>query len=282
MSVDEVWPNFFIVGAPKAGTTSLYEYLKRHPEISMPAKDTYFFCQGGGHSAIKDRAEYLALFSGSDGYSAIGEATANYLGDEAAPEAIHRESPDARIIISLRDPIERAFSHYLMFIREGRESRSFLKAVQSSPLAEEYVEFSLYCEATKRYLDTFGGQNSLILMFEDLVRDPRETTERVVRFLGLPTEPLRDLGYPVHNPGLTPRSRTSAAVLRVRRRMPIHSIPVVPRSWRRFIRFRILNKPGKPDIDRAAVDFLRGVFESDVRDLERLLEKPLPTLRKGW
>lgn len=124
-------PNFLIVGAQKAGTTSLHYYLKQHPQIYMrPRKEPHFF--EGMHwdfyrpgrimLAVTDLADYQALFEGVTDEKAIGEASASYLYSPKAPTLIKRSIPDARLIAILRNPPDRAYSNFLHCVRGGRES----------------------------------------------------------------------------------------------------------------------------------------------------------------
>ena len=119
-----VWPNLFIVGAAKAGSTSLYNYLKNIPGIYMsPIKEPNFFAEMTHNnpvwSTIDDKEKYLRLFHKVRDEKIIGEASVSYLHDLNAPRRIHQRVPDSRIIICLRDPVERGFSHYLHFKRNG-------------------------------------------------------------------------------------------------------------------------------------------------------------------
>src|SRR5215469_13417957 len=132
------WPSFFIVGAANSGTTSLYGYLKQHPDVFMPAlKEPHYFAQvTPSHkqrhlrTIIRNQAAYLRLFHRADGCKAIGEASPSYLWDANAPYRIARAIPDAKIIILLRDPVERAYSHYLMDVREGLQDLAFAAALK--------------------------------------------------------------------------------------------------------------------------------------------------------
>ncbi|MGQ9662575.1 MAG: sulfotransferase domain-containing protein [Kiritimatiellia bacterium] len=105
-------PNFLIVGAPKAGTTSLFDYLGQHPEVyTPPVKEPCFF-SSGLPAFTHDLAEYEALFAGQTTQTAIGEASTTYLYDPDAARRIHDLLPEARIIIMLRNPAERAYSEW--------------------------------------------------------------------------------------------------------------------------------------------------------------------------
>ena len=157
-------PNFFIAGAPKSGTTSLYHYLDQHPQIYMsPIKEPHYFApeirMERLSERLRERAErdaralreyldgpmrekrfggpvtewndYLRLFAGADGQKAIGEASVCYLWSESAAANIHRQIPDARIIAVLRDPVEMAFSMYLQNMRSGVLACTFREAIET-------------------------------------------------------------------------------------------------------------------------------------------------------
>ena len=156
-------PNFFIAGAPKSGTTSLYHYLGQHPEIYMsPIKEPNYFASeirlGQFSEGLRPRAEqdagalrayldgpmrekrfgglvtewsdYLKLFRKAEGRKAIGEASVCYLWSESAAENIRRGIPDARIILILRNPVEMAFSMYIHTLRSGAIQCSFREAIE--------------------------------------------------------------------------------------------------------------------------------------------------------
>ena len=119
----EIWPNFFIVGAPRCGTTSLWYYLSQSPEVFMSTKkepkyfNSYESVRLYFDPPIRDKKKYLELFHEVRNERAIGEASTSYLADPSTPELIHKVLPESRIIISLRDPVERAFSHHLLDLR---------------------------------------------------------------------------------------------------------------------------------------------------------------------
>ena len=131
-----IMPNFLIVGAAKAGTTALHEYLQQHPQIYMtPTKETNFFAfegvelnfQGKGDEALKefsitDLATYQAQFAGIQEETAIGEACPSYLYVPEAATKIKKYIPQVRLIIILRNPVERAYANFLHVIRDDRET----------------------------------------------------------------------------------------------------------------------------------------------------------------
>lgn len=176
-----IFPNFLIIGAAKSGTTSLYHYLKQHPEIYLsPVKEPKFFCfyqekldwQGPGDQKailnyVTDIDQYFSLFEGVRNETAIGEATPWYIYSESAVKKIKAFIPDAKLIAILRDPAERAYSHFLHLLREGREP---LADFQDALDAEEertrrnwgwtwqYKSRGLYYSQLKKYFDTFPNK----------------------------------------------------------------------------------------------------------------------------
>jgi len=134
METTERWPNFFIVGAPKAGTTSLHAYLNNIPGIYMSSvKEPKYFLASDSPKRyfppIRDKKKYLKLFEKAREEKIIGEASPQYLHDPQTPKLIHQIIPQAKILISLRDPIERLFSGYLMQIRNGRIKTTFSEEI---------------------------------------------------------------------------------------------------------------------------------------------------------
>src|ERR1700693_2394465 len=191
----EIWPNFFIVGAPKAGTTSLYEYLRRVPGVYMsPIKEPHYFntikiVTVSALPPIRDKAKYLSLFQGVKDEVAIGEATAAYLRDPETPKRIRDVVPDARIVMILRDPVERAFSHYLAYIREGSEPLSFQEALRKDLKQDAYLAPGFYAQQVKRYLDAFGSERVKMLIFEEFIHDTNGAVSDVLKFLGVNSQP---------------------------------------------------------------------------------------------
>lgn len=194
-------PNFFIVGAARSGTTSLWMFLKQHPDIFMPQlnKEPSYFCDTYGYKNVN---EYLKLFADSKNEKAIGEASTPYLTSPESPTRIKEIYPSAKIIIILRNPVDRAYSLYNWMIREGYEWKtSFERAL----VAEEYRFYDKnfkynnpqyyynylyfhsgkYAAQIERYIENFPKNNILFLLFDDFVRDPISTTQKVYSFLGV-------------------------------------------------------------------------------------------------
>jgi hypothetical protein len=202
------WPNFLIIGAGKAGTTSLYHYLRQHPQVFMsPAKEPKFFALEGHPLDFRgphdDRirrgtttslAEYLALFDQVRDEAAIGEASTIYLGDPRAPGAIAERIPDARLVAILRHPAERAFSAHQHLVRDGYEPLTRFEdalAAESQRMADgwyvqyQYQDRGYYGRQLQRYFDRFDRDRIRIYLYEEFLADPRRLLADLFGFLGV-------------------------------------------------------------------------------------------------
>ena len=199
-------PNFFLVGAARSGTTSLWQALRRHPEIFMPGtmltKEPSHFCEPTPPWAAKyqSRDAYLALFASARTQKAIGEASAAYLGAPGCAKRIHAAYPQARIIIILRQPARRTFSIYRYMCMLGLEwLPTFERALEAEKMrdadegfkrkhpfwydAYQYTRSSEYAPQLRQYLDQFPSNQIHVLLLDDLKRRPAEAMQAVLRFL---------------------------------------------------------------------------------------------------
>ncbi len=202
--MERIKPNFLIVGAARSGTTSLYDWLKQNPDVFLPnLKEPCYFVYGHG---ISNWDDYLSLFEPARSKKAIGEASVQYLDAEESPSWIHQVLGDVKIVILLRNPIERAFSLYSLSVMRGTEwIPSFEKALaeEESRFQDEsfhhrelstyfrhffYFRGGLYYEQVKRYLDTFGSEFVRVYLFEDLANSPDKTYNDVCNFIGVSHE----------------------------------------------------------------------------------------------
>lgn len=250
-------PNFFLVGASRAGTTSLWSYLRQHPDVFFPEfpypKEPSYFCDLAPVWArgYRDLGSYLRGYSSAGRQSARGDASTTYLPSPESPGRIHARYPDARILVILRNPADRAFSLYTLLCQLGFESiTSFERA-----LAEErnrlrsdtfkhdnpfwfgaYLYFSsgLYSEQVARYLTTFPPRQVKILLFENLQRRPRETAQEVYEFLGV--DPTFVPEVAVHNRSSFPLSVAAQRLItRAWRSHPLKGSDLPPRWTDRIL-----------------------------------------------
>ena len=213
-------PNFFIVGAARAGTTSLWMYLEEHPDIYLPQaiehKEPAYFCNIYGY---RDFEKYLRLFSPAAGYQAIGEASTAYLTSPESARWIRSAYPEARIIILLRNPVERAYSLYRWMIQEGYEWIAPFEAalaVEESRSSDIYFKYhnpqyyynylyyssGCYAEQVRRYLSIFPTSHVLVILLDDLQNSPKETLRQVYELLDVDTSFPRN--FNVHNNSKVP------------------------------------------------------------------------------
>lgn len=290
-----VYPNFLIVGAAKAGTTSLYFWLNQHPDVFLPSlkEPSYFAPQYQLRIANWDR--YLALFQPGKGKKAIGEASVIYMDDPETPRLIHDALGKIKILIVLRNPVERAFSYYCWNLMFGYETvRAFEAALECEDqrLADEgfrknnpsryiwayaYFHTGLYYEQVKRYLETFGDQVSIHL-FEDLVARPEATFIDVCHFLGISAE--YKLAFEPKNQSRIPRSIPLQYNIR---KMILASQKIRP--WRLGIGFRLvlsaihdLNiRAGfpKPSILPETKSNLQEKYRDNINKLSTLIQRDL-------
>lgn len=208
-------PDFLIVGSPRCGTTSLYKYLIAHPQI-LPAaeKEVQFFSQ----EFDRGLAWYLSHFMppAADSIFLTGEATPTYLNHPQAAQRLYQCLPHTKLILILRNPVDRAISHYQMLVRRGTEPRTLETALQAelellSSATEKsleagtywkdcpYLDKSLYIYSIRRWLKFFPTENFLVLQSESFYANPGVALEQVFDFLGLPNYQLNQ--YPRYNAG---------------------------------------------------------------------------------
>jgi hypothetical protein len=216
-------PNFFIVGAAKAGTTSLWRYLLQHPDVFMPSdimfKEPAYFSDIKG---ITDFKQYGSLFSGAETEKMIGEASTAYLTSPESPIRIKNKIPHAKIIIILRNPIDRAYSLYNWMVCNGYEpSDSFESALEiekrnryrnetfkhSNP--EYYYNYlyfhsGLYSEQIKRYIENYEKNKLCFIIFEEFKANVKNEIKKVHDFLNIDNTFVPNLR--IHNQGSIPYS----------------------------------------------------------------------------
>ena len=225
--------DFIVIGAQKAGTTSLYEYMRQHPEISVPAaKEAFYFNDderiARGWDVYLDRHFGLAsprtkwgTFTPQYMWGGIsragGTAPRSVGGVRAVPERIRDQTGTARLIAILRDPVERAISHHAMAAMNGSDSRSASEALRerlrpaaltearaSSSNRLGYLTFGEYGRILAGYYDTFAADQILVLYLADLQRDPGSVVRRIFEFVG-----VGDPGFVPENLGTVYRPRAT-------------------------------------------------------------------------
>lgn len=268
-------PNFLIIGAGRSGSTSLHRQLQAHPEVFIPReKELHFFNKKWDQGVDW----YRAFFADAASARAIGEATPSYLYSAAAPHRMASVIPDARLIVSLRNPVDRAYSHYWKNRANGREKLSFeeglaaeealLEAGKEVPAKWAYVGRGRYLAQVRRVLEHFQRDRLLVLIFEhDLCAEPARTYAAVCRFLG-----VDDVVAP-ENLGSqwnAAKSVRSPRLRRLTRNLPVSLRPVAKALS------RINERPGTyAPMTPATRQRLLASFEADNRALASWLGRDL-------
>jgi Sulfotransferase domain len=291
--------DFMIIGAQKSGTTSLHKYLERHPRLYMlPEKEIPFFTN----------AEYCAkgwqwysdsFFNEAPPEKLWGKSTPAYMTSLEVPRRIFNEMPHVKLIALLRNPIERAYSHYKMMVKRELEPRTFLEVLDEKLKAETvqrerlfppgtedvgYVAMGEYSLILEEYYKVFPREQLLVLFTDDLKRDPAGVLKRVMRFLGLDEDfSPPNLGKYYHVGGMKRRIPLAEADLA---RHPLFRkfLLILPQRLqfpfeRRFL-FWYMIWNTKPDPEKGippgAYQRLARFYQEDVRKLSRLIGAKVP------
>ena len=288
-------PNFFIAGVPKAGTTSLHEYLKQHPQIFMPDyKEPNYFALGSG---VEKWEDYLTLFKNAAGKKAIGESSAAYCYCEESPAWIKSTLGDVKIIIILRNPASRAFSLYGWMVREGYEDApTFAEALERETIRlhdpvfkmncpafyADYFYFTtgLYFEQVSRYIETFGRDRVKIYLFEEFVKQPVPICQDAFRFLEV--DPAFVPKTEIHNEGRVPES----IALQYHLRAELHKVQHKPdqsaavQTLERLMEWNV-RRGSKPQPDTQLLATLTDRYRRNIEQLQTLLGRDLSSWIKA-
>lgn len=300
MSAD-LGPDFFIVGAPKCGTTAMDAYLAQHPEIFMIPKEQHYFGEdleeiwrhpdAGTHPSAE---QYFALFAGSEGAVRRGDSSVWYLWSRTAARELHDHNPDARIIVMLRNPVDMLASLHSQSLLNGVEDiEDFEEAVAAEPDRRAgrrvppnngpvpwrlfYSELARFHDQVERYFVTFGRDQVHVILYDDLVADTPRTYRGVLEFLGVDPEFAPD--FEVINANKRLRSRwlqqrvwnieqDASALRRLGTALLPHPIRsallrrVVP-ALRRFNTESTRRQPVSPEVRNR-------LYEELARDIEKL------------
>lgn len=275
-------PDFFLLGAPKAGTTALHAALAAHPQLYLsPVKEPKFFlCDGrpprgfgqrgpgDAHSArewIWRRDQYEALFDAAPAGLLRGESTPFYLYDRAAQQRIQEAVPDAKLLVVLRDPIDRAYSNWMHLWSDGLEPiDDFAAAWAAEDRRVEqgwapfwhYRRLGLYGEQLRDLIDRFGQDQVHVLRYRDLVETPGQALDAVSTFLGVSTGLISGAERANSHPYVTPsaQARALAKVVRAGAALGAYAPPQV---WRQ------VSRPLLATLQRGHAR--RPVLDADVR-----------------
>lgn len=296
-------PTLFVVGAMKAGTTSVHHYLAQHPDFYVPRyEEPNWFSFAGqrpnmtgpnglrpsvNDSAVIDRSAYEALYRAAHRDQTLVDVSPTYMYVPAASERIARLVPDARAVVFLRHPVDRAYSSFMHAIREGREPiQDFTSALAAEPdriarncgFLWRYLDMGRYLHQIVRLRERLGTERLLVLLTEDLADDPQAACARIVDFAGGDASFSFDVSVR-HNVSGVPRSQWVHQLLQtgsVQRAVARPLARVMGRDRLRNLQSRLkAGNMSRPPLDPGLRAQLTRQFRTDILALSALIERDL-------
>jgi hypothetical protein len=268
-------PSFLGIGAMRSGTTWLDSILRSHPDIYLPErrKEIHFF----DLYYEKGIDWYRSFFnSGDRKYRQVGEITPAYLYFPEIPSKIKNNLPDCRFLVILRNPVDRAYSHYGFWVKNSAEQRSFATVLEQEP---ELINKGLYYQQIKRYLEHFPQENFLFLIFEETVSNPQLALKQLAEFLDVDFNKF-DLTTVSQKKNASssirfPRARALACNFRdFLRRQDLDWLWNIAKSSGMKQVFETTGKP-LPPLDRDTKAMLSQRYSAEIENLEKLLDRDL-------
>ncbi len=281
------FPGFFLIGAPKCGTTSLYAWLQEHPDTYLPIKEPGFFSPDlldvrDHPEALQSEAEYLARLCPPEAHGKlVGEATPKYLYSDAALAALAPYAGHIKLIVMLRNPVDLAIAMHAQNLRQGREYEpDFARAWFRGPAIpdDKLTDYSFWGQPgvwLERWLATFpDGDIKVLILEEEMSTNPSKAYADTLTFLGLAPHQLDKYG--VENPRRLYRSPYLQGVSRRARRAAysfLHGLGVTPQGTGLLRLFDRLNgsRPGRQEVSFALRTEISEVLMTDAKRLGRLL-----------
>lgn len=280
-------PNFFILGSAKCGTTTLYEVLKRHPDIYFSlVKEPQFFCNDNLYAkGLKFYSK--TYFSGSCEYKVVGDATPHYMYYEKVFKRIAKDIPveNQRFIIILRNPVKRAYSLYWNMVKEGVEDLCFSDAIEAEcerskdqsiektgTLRYIYLDSGLFAKQIDILLKYFSNEKLLILFQEDLHSNPENVFDDIFKFLDISKVDILTSSKSTHNEAAMPKFKPLHMFLRGNSGMKKLVGTFFPYKLKYLIVDKLIDmnmKPEKyPEMEQEIEKSLKEYFLKDISRLE--------------
>jgi hypothetical protein len=299
-------PDFFLIGAPKAGTSALHAALAQHPDLYLsPVKEPkYYLCgdspppaykgPGDAHSNqewVWQREQYLDLFSEAPSGALTGESTPFYLYHRDARRRIAVDRPDAKLIAVLRDPVDRAYSNWMHLWMDGLEPRAdIVEAVRREQSRIDagwapfwhYQGLGMYGRQVADLLDHFPREQLLLLRYRDMVDSPTATLDHVFDFLGVRSAEIREIPRDNTRPFVRDGPRAKAIGPLIRTGATLGQF-LPPKIWRHASRPLVsqLHRGGRPDRPKLSPAQRDALLEPHLPDIE-LLEKVTGESYADW
>lgn len=272
-------PNFLYIGTSKAGSTWLYHVLAEHPDVFIaPGKGAYFF----DHHYERGWEWYRQQFHHAGDAAVVGEISHSYLFSDEAARRIAETLSGCKLMVCLREPVERAFSAYLDTVKNGQFSGSFEEALEQNP---SLIDRGRYATHLSRYFELFPRDRCHVAIFDDLKADPQRFANELFAFLGIAPRELPAAKRRKVMPAARPRSRAVAQLAkrfaRLADRVGFRGLRGrVKRSrWVRNLLYRPYRADELPQMDPATRQRLRETFRNEVARLDEMVGT---NLRERW
>ena len=268
-------PNFLIVGAMKAGTSSFSSHLSQHPEIFIAPKELHYFNSEGNYK--KGPEYYRGKFSSQVSFKAIGEKTPSYSYHPKAAQRIHELLPNVKLIWLFRDPVNRAYSHYNFFVQRGMEKTTFENALKrersglNNKHVMNYLDRSIYSKQVQHFLRFFSLSQMLFVKYEDYIRDPQGELSRACEFLKV-DQTFQFASQIRKNPTRMPKNRVLQYYIRKLKKKGNGSI------YRILRRLNTNKLPGYPMLESPLRNELKAYFAPYNMELQKITGLDI----RGW
>jgi len=295
MSKNSLEPDYIGIGAMKAATGWIFKCIESHPEVgdSEWSKELHFFTKPYNYE--KGIEYYYSIFSQHPKGKIKGEFTPAYMASPQVASLIKKHLPNIKLIACLRNPAERAYSHYRYNIQERGRYRIYKSIEETVRKDDVIIERGFYYKQLKPYFDLFPKENILIVFFEDIKNNPKDTVHRIYKFLGLKNTDFI--------PPLINRKRSITGAYVIKHKFPILNFLIFwfnskikkDGSLRKFInKFKIekmyfksqtisrkeitaknMKSLSIPPLKQSTRDYLLNIYKDDIQNLEKLLNKDL-------
>ncbi len=282
-------PNFFIVGGSKCGTTNISYYLNLHPKIFFSElNEPYYFCKWdvpeeyNRNSMITNMEKYLDLFKNVKNEIIVGEASSPYLTCPHAALEIKKAFPNSKILISIRNPIERSHSAYFSYQFMKPNEQNFMEMIKTHEkliskrifYIDSILESSFYTKNIKRYQEIFGKENVKVIIFEDYIKNTVQNINSIFNFLGINDK--IDLNEQSKGSYRVPKNFLAKSLLNNKNFRKVSTI-LIPTVMRQKLGDKyFLKQVKKPEMLENERNYLRELYNDEVNELEKFLGKKLP------
>lgn len=277
-------PNFFIVGMPRSGTTSMYTYLKQHPDIYLAVyKEPNFFCKDltQSHYNVQEPELYDSLFTHAGDKKCIGEGSVWYLTSKIAAVEIKKFTPAAKIIIMLRNPVDMIYSLHGLYVRtQNEDTADFQQALEMQSLRMKgfsipqncyfpeglfYTEVAKYHDKIKRFIDVFTRDNIHVILFDDFSQNTAQCYRDTLEFLGVDTNFQAEFDL-----------EKAAGIIRP---IVLHQVrsshPEIKKKLSTKLGLEAHKSPPRAPLPPELRSKLRSIFKQDIEKTSQLIDKDL-------